>query len=69
MTALNISSRQALAIVTLCLVAVLVPVSIHAQLPAAATSVIRLEIPGHNIVATAVLVHREARERASCCTF
>ena len=63
MTALNVSSRQALAIVTLCLVAVLVPVSIHAQLPAAATSVIRLEIPGQDILATAVLVHREARER------
>jgi len=63
MTPLNVSSRQALAIVTLCLVAVLVPVSLHAQLPAAATSVIRVEIPGQNILATAVLVHREARER------
>jgi hypothetical protein len=63
MTAPNVSSRQALTIVTLCLVAVLVPASIHAQLPAATTSVIRVEIPGHNILATAVLVHREARER------
>ncbi len=65
MTSLNVSSRQALAIVTLCVAAVLVPVSIHAQRSAAVGSTVRLEISGEgqDTLATAVLVHRELREQ------
>jgi len=65
MTSLNVSSRQALAIVTLCVAAVLVPVVIHAQRSAPARSTVRLEISGdgQDTLATAVLVHREVREQ------
>jgi hypothetical protein len=66
MTSLSVSSRQALAIVTFAAATVMVPVSSHAQRPAdAASSIIRLEISGEGqgALATAVLVHREAREQ------
>ena len=65
MAPLKVSSRQALAIVTFSVAALLIPVSIHAQRPAAASSIIRLEISGEGqaTLATAVLVHREAREQ------
>jgi hypothetical protein len=51
--------------VTFSVAILLVPVSIHAQWPAAASSTIRLEISGEGQVtlATAVLVHREARDQ------
>jgi hypothetical protein len=66
MTSLAISSRQVVAIVMFSVATVLVPVSSDAHRPAAAaSSIIRLEISGdgQGTLATAVLVHREAREQ------